>query len=1494
MRKINKISLLMALSVGTAVFAGVPWQNDEPRKAADASPLGVDRSCDAPLPPGGRSEHAPGPERAAGDVTVYGVMMSNGSYESPTVASFDLSGDFNLQKYYTESGLAHNRGGFYTPDGCYYAFNSKEMIKFDANDLGAGIVSRTTLGSSLGYPSAVTYDPVAGKAIGCFENYPGWADYYVLASVDLETGALTEIKRLPGTASHKSYGMAADNKGNVYMIFKYDTQNPSNFYPALYKVDTASGDLTYIGNTQTNLMGSYYGATIDNSTGKMYWMVDATYNSGVLYEVDLTTAECTPVLTTPGKEQFASIYIPYEMVDGSAPAKLADLAVTFADADGNGSVTFTTPVETYEGSPLEGDVAYTVAVGDQTLAEGSAAPGQAVSEDIHVTAAGDVTLTVTLRGGVNNAESGNSISTFVGEDTPSAATGILGEADGNEVTVTWTAPTVGVNGGYIDVSSLRYKVTLQPGDIAVADGTSGTSVSFTAGFERPTSVYAEVTPVTSSATGVTAASGRFIAGPAFETPYAQDFTDDDSMELFTVADIHGDGATWHRYAGGSDAYAQCEYSASNPKDDWLFTPGIRLEQGQQYTLSFKASSLMVRKFPEQLEVMMGEAPAVEAMTITLLPAQKVDNQESWAWFDYSLTLTVERTADYHLGFHAMTPEADMFRLAVDDIRIEGSPVKAPAPVSDITAIPAPWGVHNATLRFRTPALANDGTELTGLLNAEVFVNNRLFKTIEAPAAGAVQTLTIETAEGVNQIDIHTANEAGRSIAARASVFTGADVPGRPLNVRARYDGQNVTVTWDDPEGEHGGMLDTDELNYWIGRSANGELTEIISLTLGKVNEYVDAVEYDEQTPVVYYVAAENAQGLGSSATSNTVFAGGTPHALPFAETFLSGFSAYSTWMNQVVDQRGLAAWTMWDSELDGDVGPQDGDRGAVCFRPQTAGDMTRLFTGNIDLSEARHPVLTFWYRGKGSAGQKLAVEANGDSGVWETLAEITLGDESEEWTMVSLPLNRYNMCPVFNLSFRGEAAAGLGNIYLDNISLRETFDHDLSVALAARKNHYVGQPETLTATVTNMGEKTAGAYTVEFYADDTLLASAERSGLEPYKTEAVTADHLIDLGYPDSSELSAKVVYDMDQNRGNNVSSAATRNHLPLYPAPRDLTATDNGSNWTLAWTEPEAWTDPVPQEVTDDFESYEPFIIDEIGDWTTVDVDGEQGTFGIIGFHYPHREEAKSWQVFNLWALGIEMADDEVTWRPSSGHQMLVAFADKDRRNDDWLISPVLSGEAQTVSFMTRSLNEFQYGEETYEVYASTTGRELSDFSLVYSGSAHREWSETSVELPQGTRYFAIKCTSEGYKFAMALDDITYTPGTGMPADIELKGYNIYRNRTRTNDALVETATAAVSETEAATYAVTAVYSTGESRFSNMVDKAVPSAIDGISAGDGATVRVEGRDIVVACGESDGVVIYGADGIRSFEGTGPARHTAAPGVHIVEVAGNAVKVMVR
>ena len=166
-------------------------------------------------------------------------------------------------------------------------------------------------------------------------------------------------------------------------------------------------------------------------------------------------------------------------------------------------------------------------------------------------------------------------------------------------------------------------------------------------------------------------------------------------------------------------------------------------------------------------------------------------------------------------------------------------------------------------------------------------------------------------------------------------------------------------------------------------------------------------------------------------------------------------------------------------------------------------------------------------------------------------------------------------------------------------------------------------------------------------------------------------------------------------------------------------------------------------------------------------------------------------------------------------------------------------------------------------EVLCSVEGKSIGSFKKVGSTiTVPGQWTQYSADLPEGARYFALRCTSKD-QYILFVDDIKYRKaGTGL----KLLGYNVYRDGMRLNASPI-TATKYTDNRSVdtdVTYSVKAVYNTGESRAANAVwDYA--SGIDGVGVGNAVKhVRIydiSGRQIPLGSSLKTGVYIVWENG---------------------------------
>jgi hypothetical protein len=228
-----------------------------------------------------------------------------------------------------------------------------------------------------------------------------------------------------------------------------------------------------------------------------------------------------------------------------------------------------------------------------------------------------------------------------------------------------------------------------------------------------------------------------------------------------------------------------------------------------------------------------------------------------------------------------------------------------------------------------------------------------------------------------------------------------------------------------------------------------------------------------------------------------------------------------------------------------------------------------------------------------------------------------------------------------------------------------------------------------------------------------------------------------------------------------------------------------------------------------DDFESYQAFSIQAIGDWTLLDGD-KSWTHYNSSIFYLNRGSQMAFMVFNP-SNCMPAASDITTCDEKK--QFLACFsANVDLlANNDWLISPSLDFDRPfTFSFFGKTQSS-QYGFEKINIGYSLTGNAPEDFIFINGNTPVNVadvWWKYEYQIPANAKYVAINCvTMNG--LMLAVDNVYI----GYPEYYSnLLGYNIYRNNEKLNTDLLNINTYSEYDLEDGnyTYEIEAVFANG------------------------------------------------------------------------------------
>ncbi|MDE7426307.1 MAG: choice-of-anchor J domain-containing protein [Muribaculaceae bacterium] len=1377
-----------------------------------------------------------------------------GMYTVPQVSGSDfgfLGSDVNAsyggviigQEYYATSSFSFF--GYTFPVQEVYSTETWEFLR-ESEGLSNSILAMD-----------VTLDPVTGNVYGFYFNEDLSGAYFGIGNY--AAGSSTPIKDLD-----RSFNcIAADGEGNLFAI---------DMTGVLYSVDKNTGNMTAIGNTG---VVPYYtsSATIDPRTGRMFWSVCPADETGLLFEVDTTTAEATLLCQFSGSEQVCGLVVLAPLAEDAAPAAVSDLSVNFEGSSLTGTVDFTAPATLFDGTPASGDVAYTVTVNGDKVECATTTFGATVSVPVTVPASGTYTFAVYCS---NEAGQGPQTSTslFIGFDTPETpqVNAVLG--DNNNVTVSWNEISTGVNGSAL--SGVTYDVTRMPGNVSVV--ANSTETSCTDVLPQTTDLTGYYYIVTAKCNGnVSEAAESNILVLGTVTPaYVEDFSAPSSEAFFTVIDANEDTRTFRYHADGEMRYT---YNTSLDADDWLITPGLNLEAGKLYSLILDVAA---NGYPEAYEVKMGNAATAEAMTVSLAAKETLSDK---AFTTVEIPFTPAETGVSYIGIHCVSP-ADSYLFKVSRIEVTAPrSVDIPADITDLTVTPDATGALNAVISFTAPAKTYGGNDMTGSMTAKVSRDGELISTATVMPGEKCTVTDSEPTMGVHVYTAVVTNAEGDSNTATAKAYIGVNVPGNVTFVSATEDPENygnVTLTWDPVTVDvDGNPISSSLVTYAI-------LDESYTIIASGLTDCT--YTFQAQSPTAtqrlceWYVAAQTSNDYGEFCPSNLVFVGAPEE--DYTDSFADGKVSY----DYMISSEGEGAWSLFTDENFSDVKSQDGDNGFLGLKGQYINDGGSLETGKI-LVPQKSPVLTFYTLPLAANDINTikveALTADGDKTL-VSLVENQLGLESYDvptWVRVSVNMAEY-AGKVVRLRFTVSVQSH-GYILFDNIALTTGLDYDMAVkGISAPANVTPGQEYEVSVDIANLGGQKAENAAVNLYANGALFDSVNSLALEPGASMTVDFTACHNITADEATEYYAEIVLPEDENPDNNISKTVTvalkHNKFPTVQT-LEAVSTENGVK--LTWVAP----DTESAATTESFEEAESWA-HEVEGWTFIDGD-ESEIGGIQGLELPGIEAGKSKASYFVFDNTLEPIAGSSYYAAVTGNKFIAAmFRYDDGQTSDWAISPELSAKAQTVSFYAKSYSG-QYPEKIQVLY-STTGTDIADFTPVMTvNSVPQDWTEYTADLPEGAKYFAIHSCAQG-SFMLFVDDVTYAPAN---STLELTGYNVYRNGNILNQSVHNNIEYLDTDAEDGdhTYHVSAVYDRGESAPVSV--KVSHSGIFGVSS-EAVRITTLNRAIVITGAEGKNISVYSTDGKLLFSAKGHANTVipAQAGVYMVQAGDTVNKVNVK
>lgn len=1238
-----------------------------------------------------------------------------------------------------------------------------------------------------------------------------YGQFYTSDMSSFEFGVIDYDKMERSTiaaSSHKFVAMGVSSEERVYAV-----ATDGN----LYEINTLTGEETKIGPTGVYVAPSSeksYGQSgeIDPEDDTFYWASFDANQHGALYSIDLKTGLATLIADFPDNELIYGLAVPEATPADNAPAAPTSVTASFDGASTTGQLAISTPSKTYGGGTLTGSLTYTIRSGNKQIATGTIQPNSTAT--VKITAPEGMNYFSVVLANAAGKSKAATTSAYVGYDVPKTVSFARLKIDNSgNATVTWGKPTAGLNGGYL--GTLKYDVTRYPDGKKVATGITATSFTDKIEGRRLQNYYYGVTPINGTQRGDERITSPVKYGDNIETPFKETFDTENAFDLFTTIDANGDGTTW-----GWDELDKCaKYStAKKTADDWLVSPPVHLQANHAYRISFDAQKSLAY-YQEYIEARWGNTATAAGMGNTLLAKTSLTTGGD----TYTKEIQSDKDQIMYLGIHALS-SAETGRIMVDNITItDQGCLEGPEAAQDIVITPDASTALKTSISFRLASKNVAGNSVAAITKVVVERDGTVVKEFGASKAG--QTLSCEDSQpvaGFNNYTITAYTAAGPGRPAYKTVYVGLDTPATPQNVKLTDNTTNVKIDWDatTATGSNGGAVITGDVTYNVYRVRNVE-GHVSQQLLGstKSNTYTDNTDMatGQQEVCMYAVSAKNSKGESMLAPSEAILSGAI-YGLPFESSF-------------VEDDENAKLWWSLTSDADNGIGflhntqtSADGDNESLVFTSYGQGAQADISSGKIFLNGVSNPEVIFSHAATTGKNAKLEVYAKGAEGgetLIGTIDYAKVSGKAEDWhrSAFKIPASMAGQKYV-TIKFKGTSDT-YGVVRLDNVVVRQVYDNDLTVQLSAPTEMAAGAKTNVKLTVTNSGDKAAKDYTVSVdVAGETVFSQTVSESLAPQASKTFDVEV---ASAPDetanSVKITAKAEYSADQNTADNTQTAEVKLIDSGIPQPANLTAVRGEASLTLSWTAPT----PASKRKVDDFEDYDNWTIDNIGNWTSYSPNKGSitgGLWGSMGMPFPHENEKYTYIVFNPEALQQGITATNSTVKPYSGEKCLMSMWSRNGSTyldtDDWLISPMLSGKEQSVSFCANNgqsdPNNIRY-PQTFEVLYSDNTNSPADFKKVaeYTHSGGK-WNTYTTQLPEGAIYFAIRCnTNSDDAYMFLIDDVRYSSGYG-----KLKGFNVYCNG-QLVESLGADATSATVTFDPNTwnnnrYSVTAVFDGGES----------------------------------------------------------------------------------
>ena len=379
-------------------------------------------------------------------------------------------------------------------------------------------------------------------------------------------------------------------------------------------------------------------------------------------------------------------------------------------------------------------------------------------------------------------------------------------------------------------------------------------------------LYATVFSISEGESGSTTTPG--------EEVYSTNFSGSNPLDGWTTADANSDNATWGSVSGIAGATYNSA-SAKGAADDWLFSPALKLTEGQDYLVEYTFAQQGAFD-PDKVEVKAGTAAEASAMTAAIA-TESIDANASTVTATRRFTAT--KTGDTFLGFHVATANNDNGQLSLRSLKVTAAEKATPQAVTDLAGTPDN-NSKTVTLTWTNPTLDTKGTPISQPLSVKVYENDQEVGQVDNQEAGAKGTFTYvpETFSGVVTYSVKAVLGENESEAAKVEVNL-ADEQGELVLVKSFADLNSTSAQdWviEDVAGNSKWQYDYQNVFTFVYKLAQKDEEWLISpaIAMEKGTRYV--LKYELKTALNYSTSIDVTVGNAQTHTAQTFVAASYP------------------------------------------------------------------------------------------------------------------------------------------------------------------------------------------------------------------------------------------------------------------------------------------------------------------------------------------------------------------------------------------------------------------------------------------------------------------------------------------------------------------------------------------------------------------------------------------------------------------------------------------